>query len=246
MKRNRRNLYRILHVQPEAPVEVIRASYQTLVAILGMRPGKGGDPETAELINEAWAVLGDPAKRVAYDKSLRLAIHRQEIEGHPSDPGQGLTKPARAAAAPDLQAKPPVSGKPGVPVVASGCPFCSRPLPSKIGRDTRCGGCSSPLAPVSPPERKNKDLLDRRGVLRIENELAITVYATAQGGPLPARLKDVSANGASLVVSNALQEGQVVRMVTRDFDALAMVVSVRRKGEQWAVGLRLLTWLVIR
>ena len=43
-----------------------------------------------------------------------------------------------------------------------------------------------------------------------------------------------------------MQEGQVVRMVTRDFDALAMVVSVRRKGEQWAVGLRLLTWLVIR
>ena len=67
-----------------------------------------------------------------------------------------------------------------------------------------------------------------------------------RGGPLPARLKDVSANGASLVLSNAMQEGQVVRMVTRDFDALAMVVSVRRKGEQWAVGLRLLTWLVIR
>ena len=82
--------------------------------------------------------------------------------------------------------------------------------------------------------------------MRIENELAITVYATAQGGPLPARLKDMSVNGASLVVSNALHERQVIRMITRDFDALAMVVSARRKGDAWAVGLRLLTWLVIR
>jgi curved DNA-binding protein CbpA len=248
MKRNRRNLYRILHVQPEAPVEVIRASYQTLVAILGMRPGKGGDPETAALMDEAWSVLGDPAKRVAYDKSLRLSAHRQNVQGQPqgqsAEPAQAERKPP--ASVPPAKAPAAAAAKPAAPAAPSGCPFCSKPLPLKIGRDTRCSGCTSPLAPVAQPERKNKDLLDRRGVLRIENELAITVYATAQGGPLPARLKDVSVNGASLEVSNALHEHQVIRMVTRDFDALAMVVSARRKGEQWAVGLRLLTWLVIR
>lgn len=245
MKRNRRNLYRILHVQPEAPVEVIRASYQTLVAILGMRPGKGGDPETAALMEEAWSVLGDPAKRVAYDKSLRLSVHRQEVQGQGTEPAPTERKPL--ASAPLAKAPAAVAAKPAVLAAAqTGCPFCSKPLPLKIGRDTRCSACTSPLAPIAQPERKNKDLLDRRGVLRIENELAITVYATAQGGPLPARLKDMSVNGASLVVSNALHEHQVIRMVTRDFDALAMVVSARRKGEQWTVGLRLLTWLVIR
>ena len=46
-------------------------------------------------------------------------------------------------------------------------------------------------------------------------------------------------------IQEAREEGQVVRMVTRDFDALAKVVSARRKGEQWAVGVRLLTWLAV-
>jgi curved DNA-binding protein CbpA len=245
MKRNRRNLYRILHVQPEAPVEVIRASYQTLVALLVMRPSKGGDEETAALIKEAYSVLGDPARRSAYDKSLRLALRRQEIKDHPQGPNADPMEAISKAAAPAAPAKGAASQKMATLPTATGCPLCSRPLPLRIARDTRCGGCSSPLAPASLPKRDNKDMLDRRGVLRTESDLAITVYATAEGGPLPARLKDLSANGASLVVSNALHEKQVIRMITRDFDGLALVVSARRKGEEWTVGLRLLTWLAV-
>ena len=64
---NRRNLYRILHVQPDAPDEIIQSSYRTLMMKLRMHPDLGGDHYTATLINEAYAVLSDPARRAAYD-----------------------------------------------------------------------------------------------------------------------------------------------------------------------------------
>ena len=47
MAEERRNLYRILHVQPEAPPEVIRASYRTLMSTLRAHPDLGGDPAAA-------------------------------------------------------------------------------------------------------------------------------------------------------------------------------------------------------
>ncbi len=241
MKRNRRNLYRILHVQPEAPVEVIRASHQVLWSLFGGGAGKSGDVDTAALIDEAWSVLGNPAKRAAYDKSIRLAVHRQGVyqaspqHAAPSPEIVPLSAPGSPAAAKKLVASAP-----------TGCPFCGRALPGKIGRDTLCTGCSSPLATVARGERKNKDILDRRGVSRIDNELAVTVFLTPESGPLPARLKDLSMNGASLVASNSLQSDQVIRLVTRDFDALAKVVSARRKGEHWVIGVSLLTWQVVQ
>ena len=52
---NRRNYYRILHVQPDAPDAVIRTAYRTLMQKLRQHPDLGGDGATATLINEAYA-----------------------------------------------------------------------------------------------------------------------------------------------------------------------------------------------
>lgn len=71
MKANRRNYYRILHVQPEAPAEIVAASYRTLMSKLRQHPDLGGDPEQAVLINQAYAQLKDPEKRRAYDLRLQ-------------------------------------------------------------------------------------------------------------------------------------------------------------------------------
>lgn len=68
----RRNHYRLLHVQPEAPLEVIKASYRTLMTRMRMHPDLGGTHEEAALINEAYAVLSDPDRRAEYDRQLRL------------------------------------------------------------------------------------------------------------------------------------------------------------------------------
>ena len=66
---NRRNYYRILHVQPGAPTEIIRASYRTLMQRLRAHPDLGGDHWNATVINEAYSVLSDPLKRARYDRS---------------------------------------------------------------------------------------------------------------------------------------------------------------------------------
>lgn len=68
--KNKRNYYRILHVQPDAPTAVIRASYQALMQKLGNHPDLGGEHWNATVINEAYAVLTDTGKRSAYDREL--------------------------------------------------------------------------------------------------------------------------------------------------------------------------------
>lgn len=68
--KNRRNYYRILHVQPDAPVELIKASYRTLMHKMKHHPDLGGDHETAVMINEAYDTLTDAKKRKSYDAKL--------------------------------------------------------------------------------------------------------------------------------------------------------------------------------
>lgn len=68
---NRRNYYRILQVQPDAPLEIIRASYRTLMKELKAHPDIGGKHSSAYLINEAYETLSDRGKRAEYDKKLR-------------------------------------------------------------------------------------------------------------------------------------------------------------------------------
>ena len=69
---NRRNYYRVLHVQPDAHAAVIRTAYRTLMQKLRLHPDLGGDGATATLVNEAYAVLSDPTRRAAYDAQLNL------------------------------------------------------------------------------------------------------------------------------------------------------------------------------
>jgi len=78
---NRRNHYRVLHVQPEAPMEVIRASYRTMMGRLRGHPDLGGNTAEAAMVNDAWAVLSDPLRRAAYDRALRAAGHGPRADG---------------------------------------------------------------------------------------------------------------------------------------------------------------------
>lgn len=70
--KNRRNYYRILQVQPDAPPEIIRASYRTLMKELKAHPDVGGEHSSAYLINEAYETLSNGDRRAAYDKTLRV------------------------------------------------------------------------------------------------------------------------------------------------------------------------------
>lgn len=59
------DLYEVLQVHPRAEPDVIRAAYRILAR--KYHPDHGGDPRRMIELNDAWDVLGDPARRAAYD-----------------------------------------------------------------------------------------------------------------------------------------------------------------------------------
>jgi curved DNA-binding protein CbpA len=59
------DLYEVLQVHRRAEADVIRAAYRTLAR--KYHPDLGGDQRRMTALNEAWAILGDPRLRAAYD-----------------------------------------------------------------------------------------------------------------------------------------------------------------------------------
>ena len=68
--KSRRNYYRLLRVQPDASLDVIKLCYRTLMQTLQHHPDLGGEEWDAQNINMAYAVLRNPKKRGAYDHKL--------------------------------------------------------------------------------------------------------------------------------------------------------------------------------
>ena len=118
--KNRRNYYRILQVQPDAPTEVIRASYRTLMREMKKHPDLGGDTWDASVLNEAYETLSDPARRAAYDEELFVRYTKQT----------------------NAYTRHPVT-----PVL---CPICKRPLARKARPGELCVTCQTPLQSDEP------------------------------------------------------------------------------------------------
>ncbi len=226
MNPERRNLYRILHVQPEAPAEIIKASYRTLMSSLRMHPDLGGDARQAALINTAYEVLGDAARRREYDRSRAAAAPRL----------------ARAASA----APPAAPSDPAHWLADRCCPFCTIAFTAIPRDEARCTRCHSPLMPAPAGERASGDAQGRRRGERFAREQDARLHLPGQAAVLSARLQDLSFTGLSLLCAPALARGSALRVVTPGFDTLALVVACRRAGPVYRVHARLLTLQLLR
>jgi DnaJ domain len=206
---NRRNYYRILHVQPEAPGPIITASYRAMMSKLRLHPDLGGDTAGAALINEAYAVLSDPAKRASYDQKLRT--------GKPVSRNRGGVASAQSAR--------PANG-PGV------CPFCHAIAAATIQANTRCHRCDSPLVP--PPARPSakNELFGRRAMPRMHRSDPVTLVEAWQTPIRAAQLRDLSMTGISIITDHRIERGQVIRIIGPLFDILATVVGCRSVGQR--------------
>jgi len=87
-----------LHVQPDAPFEVIRANYRTLMQKLKLHPDLGGDHWTAVHINTAYAILADPVRRRAYDRELLASYDIATLSRGPLPSGRRSPEPRPKAA----------------------------------------------------------------------------------------------------------------------------------------------------
>jgi curved DNA-binding protein CbpA len=99
--------YKTLQVDPEAEDEVIAAAFRRLAR--KYHPDVAPDPEAAArmaAINAAWATIGDPTKRAAFDRerALRAALDRRDAESGQRSAGPSPTPPPRGAR-PDDQAR---------------------------------------------------------------------------------------------------------------------------------------------
>ena len=107
------DLYKVLQVDPEADPEVVQAAYRRLAR--KFHPDVAPGPEAAArmtAINAAWAVLGDPEERRAYDHE-RAAVAEKAPPEPASPAGAAAGRPGSASPGPR-----PASTRPGTAATA--------------------------------------------------------------------------------------------------------------------------------
>lgn len=214
--KNRRNYYRILNVQPDAPPEVIRSSYRTMMQSMRMHPDLGGDTTTAAIINEAYHTLIDERQRRVYDREHRdsdWARHTHRFHaGHATvQEGAGRCHFCRFVHVSAAFAEPPEC----------------------------CVNCRSPLGLLRLPEPESND---RRRMLRLSRRFEMNFFTHwPQAAPCHARTRDVSPAGVCFHCASALAPGQMLKVESELLDAVACVVRSTLHHSEWEVGARFLS-----
>lgn len=209
--------YELLRVSRNAPVEVIRASYRTLMQKLKHHPDLGGDVATAALINEAYAVLCDEKRRAEHDAHLEAV--------KPADEGIDVRAPPSE---PDRQAPetPETPETMEAPSPDRECVFCRTEYQHgmAIVEDTTCITCSSPLFPA---DNRRLELTGQRAVTRIDKRQEIIFYTQwPQAAGFTAQTEDISLNGMRFVTDASMVQGQYIKIVSQIVEAVGQVSNL--------------------
>jgi curved DNA-binding protein CbpA len=234
--RNRRNYYRMLHVQPDAPLDVIKASYRALMMKMRLHPDLGGDHETAALINAAFAVLSDPMGRQQYDQLLRERDPHVFPQVH-----RGVAATARAGAAP--LGHDTTKARDASPTRQGHCLFCATRVTYSSRTHCRCPRCDSPLAQPHEISASTTERLGRRAMPRLCRDEPIVFYPHWPHEGHAARLRDLSPTGISFLAQAAVELHQLIKISSATLEGVARVVSSQPVGRQHSVHAQLLTVL---
>ena len=197
--KNRRNYYRLLQVQPDAPVQVLRSAFRTLMRELKQHPDLGGSNAEAALLIAAYDTLSDPTKRAAYDREFLTRSTRQESGG--------------GAAGRSISIKP-------------SCPFCKTPLARKAGVIASCPVCRSPLRSQATAEMNRSY---RRSVQRLKNDSWIYYCSSWPQKARRAMMIDLSPKGIRFSCGERLLLGSVLKIDGPVFEGTARVTNVRSR-----------------
>ena len=214
---NRRNYYRILHVQPDAPTEIIKSSYRTLMQKLRMHPDLGGDQWNATLINEAYETLINPDRRAEYDR-------------------QGGAEPAVGAdtAITSITA--------ALRMLA--CIYChtAHGTAGPIASDALCAACGSPLHPAS---RQRMETVGKRATARLARRYPLSFHhGWPLQGPFSGETRDISLGGLQFVTVGAVPPSQLLQVSCDPLSAVVRVVACTASDDpdwRWLVRAEYLT-----
>lgn len=218
--KNRRNYYRILHVEPDAPTAVIQASYRAIMGRLHVHPDLGGDHDEAVLVNEAFATLSDPARRAAYDRALKLTLEQRRG-----------AKPVQAAPSSHRPTRP------AAPRAKLGCAFCGTAY--AIGEADRpessCQSCGNPLYAVRRQPLRASSVrgagaevsgMSRRALERLPRRMPLTFrLPESQQVVWVGTTEDVSPNGMRFLAQAVMPIGERLQIDCEFCRAVAVVKS---------------------
>lgn len=196
--KNRRNYYRVLQVQPDAPFEIIRASYHTLMRELKQHPDLGGTHWNAKILNEAYETLRDEQKRRDYDKKLFERYTKKPLHDVITDKA---------------------------PLITIFCPFCKRPLARKASPDERCPTCKSPLRSLGEDALKHGC---RRSVPRIKKSGKFLYYTTWPQKGIEAEMVDLSKEGLRFQSREKLTPDMLIKISSPFLKGVAKIKNVHK------------------
>ncbi|SES93243.1 hypothetical protein SAMN05216326_10738 [Nitrosomonas marina] len=220
---NRRNYYRVLQIQPDAPAEIVIASYQALLQY---------PYQNVDLLGEAYAVLANPAARMRYDAYLAgkwkysektlIPVGKIGRTGRP-DCGSDTTSPVVEESGATL----------------SYCVFCHAAYTEQVGpyQQHACLECGSPL-PVpaetflEPKHRTN---------IRISMHGEFQYYQFWPDLPSKGIIQDLSPRGTRFLAETSLSLNDVIKIDAPNFRAVAEVVHQHRIQAFISVGACFLT-----
>lgn len=226
------NHYDVLHVSRDAPVEIIRGSYRTLMQQMKAHPDLGGDTGTAARINSAYAVLSDPVRRCEYD--ARLDVLSRIAAGF-----EGARATPQSAQSKSEFIDPAVQ-----------CAFCTTAhgLGRRIESDASCANCGGPLC-VAANERDES--IDQRAMTRIRRRLDVTFLTHwRQSRGFAGHTDDLSLDGLRLVTRQGLYLGQRIRILCPVVDAVGRITYCgQRSAGLWTenvAGVSFITSKIVR
>ena len=227
----RKTYYQILHVQPDAPLEVIRSSYRTMMQKLKMHPDLGGNEENASIVNQAYSVLSNANSRAEYDASLKVTSSSVEKE---TPTTKNNANPSHNTVYNNFTID-----------TARTCAFCQslHSLGDKIEPESLCKVCGSTLFPAV------RQVLEKNGlryISRIDKQWPVTFYIDwPDTESFTAQTQDVSLNGMQILSQVFLDEGQIIKIASQALDAVARVTNYREDFNEgsklWRIGLEFIT-----
>ena len=227
---NKRNYYRILHIQPDSPAAIIKTSYETL---------KKEENAPIELLNEAYQVLGNPTERENYDhlflNNSRKCTSNSQVKKKVTDITSYTSRNTKSSI---IHKRPFRSGS-YEQLIKLYCEFCKTLHAHSPCKDSLslCKNCNSPLF----PPQENLLNQPRRSLSRIEQSGSIRIYLSWPGKHYPATLSDLSPTGMSMTMSQYLDNGQIIKIDGEDFRAVGVVTYNKSSTTQTTIGVRFLT-----
>lgn len=249
--------YKLLHVQPDAPGPIIKASYRAMMQKLKHHPDKGGDVEFAQLLNDAAQTLCNPDTRAQYDALRQEIMGRQSSA--PSQPDNddnaapsSWGEPGGSPATGQSTAEPPEDQPTLVNPLSTStqCPFC---LLSESGygsgqyslsayeispRCKRCNGATTPITHVTLSDDEELRRLHRQAF----KSSAQIWLSWPQSVDKEATITDFSPEGCAMLCDAQLALGQIVMIETTLFNAICRVRHCSSADtDNWLSGLSFLT-----